>query len=38
MVKNTIIFLMNHETKLNYKNMREDDVVLEAKTYCVIFV
>lgn len=34
--KNTIIFLMNHETKLNYKSMREDDALLEAKAYCVI--
>lgn len=36
MVKNTIIFLMNRETKLNYKSLREDDVVLAAKAYCVI--
>lgn len=34
--KNTIIFLMNREAKLNYKSMREDDAVLEAKAYCVI--
>lgn len=37
MVKNTIIFLMNHENKLNHKTMREDIVVLEAKAYCVIW-
>lgn len=36
MVKNTCTFLMNRETKLNYKSMREYDVVLEAKAYCVI--
>lgn len=36
MVNNTLLFLMNRETKLNYKTMREDDEVLEAKAYCVI--
>lgn len=34
--KNVIVFLMNCETKLNWKSMKEADAVLEVKAYQVI--